>query len=102
MEIKMTFADLLDRIETDFGKTNCRERLMLRKAFDAFRASEEESMLCFDVDFEKEKQRDDWDLTCSCGALFHCENENEVKTFIETNLYCHSCGRRFRVIKNNT
>ena len=49
----MTFADLLDQIEPDFGRINFRERLMLRKAFDAFRASEEESILSFDIGFEK-------------------------------------------------
>lgn len=27
----MTFADLLDQIEPDFGRINFRERLMLRK-----------------------------------------------------------------------
>lgn len=97
----MTFTDLLDQIEPDFGRINFRERLMLRKAFDAFRASEEESILSFDIGFENEKQRDDWDLTCSCGALFHCEDENEVNSFMETNIYCCSCGRKFRFIKNN-
>ena len=54
----MTFADLLDQIEPDFGRINFRERLMLRKAFDAFRASEEESILSFDIGFENEKQRE--------------------------------------------
>lgn len=97
----MTFVDLLDQIEPDFGRINFRERSMLRKAFDAFRASEEESILRFHFDFENEKQRDDWDLTCSCGALFHCEDENEVNSFIKTNNYCCSCGRKFRFIKNN-
>lgn len=98
----MTFADLLDRIEIDFGRINSRERLMLRKAFDAFRASEKKSILSFNIDFENEKQRDDWDLTCSCGTLFHCEDEDEVNSFIKTNIYCCSCGRKFRFIKNNT
>lgn len=97
----MTFADLLDKIEPDFGRINFRERLMLRKAFDAFRASEEESILRFDIYFENEKQRDDWDLTCSCGALFHCEDNNEANSFIEDNHYCSVCGRKFRFVKDN-
>ena len=95
----MTFGDLLDEIEPDFGRINFRERLILRKAFDLFRASEEESILSFDIAFSNEKQRDDWDLTCSCGALFHCEDENEVNSFIESNNYCSVCGRKFRFEK---
>lgn len=95
----MTFGDLLDKIEPDFGRINFRERLMLRKAFDLFRASEEESILSFDIAFSDEKRRDDWDLTCSCGALFHCEDANEVDSFIEANNYCSVCGRKFRFEK---
>ena len=30
----MTFADVLDELEPEYGRINFRERLMLRKAFD--------------------------------------------------------------------
>lgn len=97
----MTFAELRNELSKEYGRINFRENLMLRKAFDLFRASEEESKLQFDINFENEKQRDDWDLTCSCGALFHCEDENEANCFIEDNNYCSVCGRKFRFVKNN-
>lgn len=96
----MTFADLLNKIEPEYGRINFSERLMLRKAFDIIRNDyEEESILRFDINFENDKQRDDWDLTCSCGALFHCEDENEANCFIKENHYCPVCGRRFRFKK---
>ena len=96
----MTFKDLLDKIKTEYGITNLRECSMLRTAFDIIRKDhEEESILSFDIYFENEKQRDDWDLTCSCGALFHCEDENEVNCFIQANHYCSVCGRKFRFKK---
>lgn len=96
----MTFKDLLDKLETKYGKLNFREILMLRTSFDIIRKDyEEESILSFDIYFENEKQRDDWDLTCSCGALFHCEDENEVNCFIQCNRYCSVCGRKLRFKK---
>ena len=96
----MTFKDLSDKLEPEYGRINFRERLMLRKAFDIIRKDyEEESILSFDIYFENEKQRDDWDLTCSCGALFHCEDENEVNCFIQDNHYCSVCGRKLRFKK---
>lgn len=98
----MIFKDLLDKLEPEYERISFRERLMLRKAFDIIRKDyEEESILSFDIYFENEKQRDDWDLTCSCGALFHCEDENEANCFIEENHYCSVCGRRFRFKKEN-
>lgn len=96
----MTYKDLLDKLEPEYGSINFRERLMLRKAFDIIRKDyEEESILSFDIYFEDEKQRDDWDLTCSCGALFHCEDENEANCFIQDNHYCSVCGRKLRFKK---
>lgn len=93
----MTFKDLLDKLETKYGKINFREILILRTAFDIIiKDCEEESILSFDIYFENEKQRDDWDLTCSCGALFHCEDENEANCFIQDNHYCSVCGRKLR------
>ena len=98
----MIFKDLLDKLEPEYERISFRERLMLRKAFDIIRKDyEEESILSFDIYFENEKQRDDWDLTCSCGALFHCEDENEANCFIEENHYYSVCGRRFRFKKEN-
>lgn len=98
----MIFKDLLDKLEPEYHRINFRERFMLRKAFDLIRADyEEESILSFDIAFDNEQQRDDWDLTCSCGALFHCEDECSANAFIEDNHYCSVCGRKFRFKKEN-
>ncbi len=95
----MTFADLLDQIEPDFGRINFRERLMLRKAFDIMlKDGTEEAELHWDIGFENEKQRDDYDLTCSCGALYHLEDANEANSFIESNFYCSVCGRKWKKV----
>lgn len=57
----------------------------------------EEAELHWDIDFENEKQRDDYDLSCSCGSLYHFEDENEVNSFVESNFYCSVCGRKWRI-----
>lgn len=99
----MTFKELKDCLHSDFGRINFRETLMLRKAFDLICKSESESKLHFHIIFEDEKKRDDYDLVCSaCGALFHCEDENQVNGFIETNNYCCSCGRKLHFVKETT
>lgn len=94
----MTFADVMNKLEPEYGRINFRERLMLRKAFDIMlKDGTEEAVLQYDIDFENEKQRDDYDLSCSCGALYHFEDENEVNSFVESNFYCSVCGRKWRI-----
>lgn len=96
----MTFKDLLNKLELEYGRINFRERLMLRKAFDIMlKDIEKEAELSWDIVFENEKQRDDYDLLCSCGALFHCEDENDANCFIQDNHYCCVCGRKLRFKK---
>ena len=99
----MTFKELIMNVESPLNcKLTERETLILRRAFYVMlKDKKEESKLTFDILFENEKQRNDWDLVCSCGALFHCEDENEANCFIEDNNYCSVCGRKFRFIKNN-
>ena len=94
----MTFADILDKLKPEFGRINFRERLMLRKAFDIMlKDGTEEAELHWNIDFENEKQRADYDLSCSCGTLYHFEDENEVNSFVESNFYCSVCGRKWRI-----
>lgn len=94
----MTFADIINKLELEYGRINFRERLILRKTFDLIlKDIEKEAVLHWDIDFENEKQRDDYDLSCSCGALYHFEDENEVNSFIESNFYCSVCGRKWRL-----
>lgn len=94
----MTFADIINKLELEYRRINFRERLILRKTFDLIlKDIEKEAVLHWDIDFENEKQRDDYDLSCSCGALYHFEDENEVNSFIESNFYCSVCGRKWRL-----
>ena len=94
----MTFNDVLNKLESEFGRINFRERLMLHKAFDIMlRDGTEEAELRWNISFDDEKQRDDYDLSCSCGALYHFEDANEVNNFIDSNFYCSVCGRKWRV-----
>lgn len=94
----MTFADVLDELEPECGRINFRECLMLRKAFDVMlKDGREEAELHWDISFDDEKQRDDYDLSCSCGALYHCEDANEVNSFVDRNFYCSVCGRKWRI-----
>ena len=94
----MTFADILDKLKPEYGRINFRERLMLRKAFDIMlKDGTEEGILKWDIVFESEKHRNDYDLTCSCGALYHFEDEDQVNQFIKANYYCSVCGREGRV-----
>lgn len=94
----MTFAVVKHKLESKYGRINFRENLMLREAFDIMlKDGTEEAEIRFDIGFENEKQRDDFDLTCSCGALFHFEDENEVNSFVNSNFYCSVCGRKWRI-----
>ena len=94
----MTFADIINKLELEYGRINFRERLILRNTYDLIlKDIEKEAVLHWDIDFENEKQRDDYDLSCSCGALYHFEDENEVNSFIESNFYCSVCGRKWRL-----
>ena len=94
----MTFADVMKQLEPEYGRINSREHLMLRKAFDIMlKDGTEEAVLHYDINFENEKQRDDYDLSCSCGVLYHFEDENEVDSFVESNFYCSVCGRKWRI-----
>lgn len=94
----MTFVDVVKEIEPVYGRINSRERMILRRAFDVMlKDGREEAELHRDISFENEKQRDDYDLTCSCGALCHFEDINEVNSFVDSNFYCSVCGRKWRI-----
>ena len=93
----MTVAEVLNALKPEYGRINFREHLILRKAFDLILKDREEGILKWDIVFESEKQRDDYDLTCSCGALYHFEDEDQVNQFIKANYYCSVCGRKWRV-----
>ena len=94
----MTFTEVKHKLESKYGRINFRENLMLREAFDIMlKDGTEEAELHWDIDFENEKQRDDYDLSCSCGTLYHFEDGNEVDSFVESNFYCSVCGRKWRI-----
>lgn len=95
----MTFADIRNKLESKYGKLSLRECSLLRKAFDIMlKDGTEEAELHWDIGFENEKQRDDYDLTCSCGALYHFEDANEANSFAESNFYCSACGRKWKKV----
>lgn len=93
----MTFTDVVNKLEPEYGRINFRERLMLRKAFDIMLKDGEEGILSWDIAFDDEKTRTDYDLSCSCGALYHFEDESQVNYFVENNHYCSACGRKWKV-----
>lgn len=97
----MTFKDLVKTVTEDMHITlTNREEHLLRTAFHVMlKPKAKTATLRFDICFADEKRRDDWDLTCSCGALFHCEDANEVDWFIKENHYCSVCGRKFKLKK---
>lgn len=94
----MTFKDVIKQLEPEYGRINFRECSMLRKAFNIMlKDRTEEAELHWHIVFEDNTQRDDYDLVCSCGALYHFEDENEVNSFVENNFYCSACGRKWKV-----
>ena len=95
----MTFGELRDKISEKYGTLHFRDILMLRDAFDMVRSSEAESELRPYCRFEDESQRDDWDLVCSCGAVYRCDDESEMAAFLEQNFYCGVCGKKFKFVK---
>jgi hypothetical protein len=99
MEIKdMTYKDLIKNVTEPMNiELTQREEHILRVAFHVM-LKDKVAKLRWDVLFENEKQRDDYDLTCSCGALYHFEDANEANSFAESYFYCPVCGRKWQKV----
>ena len=48
------------------------------------------------IAFDNPCKRDDFDLTCSCGALYRFECPSDVDYFVKGNFYCSVCGRKWK------
>lgn len=99
----MNYFKFVSSVEEQEGKLSIREKAILRTAFHIMlKDRTEKAELHYHIVFEDDKQRDDYDLVCSCGALYHFEDENEVNSFIENNFYCSACGRKWKVNLSKT
>lgn len=94
----MTYKDLIKNVTEPMNiELTQREEHILRTAFHVM-LKDKVAKLSWDILFTDASRRDDFDLACSCGALFHFEDENEVNSFIESYFYCPVCGRKWKKV----